>query len=57
VIKSRRIRGAEHAARMGDVRDARTVLVGNPNRKNTYKTGVDGRIILKLIFNKWDWGA
>jgi hypothetical protein len=34
------------------------VLVGKPEGKNHLEDqGVGGRIILKLIFEKWDWKA
>jgi hypothetical protein len=39
-------------------RDAYRVSVGKPEIKSHLKDpGVDGRIILKLIFKKWDSGA
>ena len=48
----RRIRWAGHVARMGE---RRGVLVGKPEGKSTLgRTGVDGRIIFKWIFWKWD---
>jgi len=57
VIKSRRMRWAGHVARMGERRRICRVLVGKPEGKNHLKDpGVDGRIILKLIFRKWDVG-
>jgi hypothetical protein len=46
VIKSRKMRWAGHVARMGEMRGVYRVLVGKP--------GVDGRIILRWIFRKWD---
>jgi hypothetical protein len=43
------------------VRERRCVckgLVGKPKRKNHFEDpGVDGRIILRWIFRKWDAGA
>jgi hypothetical protein len=40
---------------MGDRRDAYRDLVGKPEGKIPLEDlGVDGKIILKLIFKKWD---
>jgi len=34
------------------------VLVGKPEERDNFEEpGRDGRIILKWIFKKWDWGA
>jgi hypothetical protein len=58
VIKSRRMRWTRHVARMGEGRGAYRILVGRPEGRNHLEDpGVDGRIILKLIFKKWDGGA
>jgi hypothetical protein len=39
---------------MGETRDAYMVLVGKPEVRNHLKDpGVDGRIILKWILEKW----
>jgi hypothetical protein len=55
VIKSRKMRWAGHVARVGDRRPAYRILVGRPKGRNHLEyLGVDGRIILKLVFNKWD---
>ena len=54
VIKSRRMRWAGHVARMGE---RRGVLVGKLEGKRPLgDPGVDGRIILRWIFRKWDVG-
>jgi hypothetical protein len=54
VIKSRRIRWARHVAHR---RGVYIVFVGKPEGKRPLgKTGVDGRIILRWIFRKWDGG-
>ena len=44
--------------RVGD-RSAYRVLVGRSERKKNHlgDPDVDERIILKFIFNKWDWEA
>ena len=40
---------------MGKTRIVYRVLVGKPERKNHLENpGVDGRIILRWIFRKWD---
>jgi hypothetical protein len=58
VIKSRRIRWAEHVALMGERRGVYSALVEKPEGKGLLgDPGVDGRIILRWIFRKWDVGV
>jgi hypothetical protein len=53
VIKSRRLRLAGHVARMGERRGAYRALVGKPEGMSHLEDpGVDGRIILKWIFER-----
>jgi hypothetical protein len=55
VIKSKRLRWAGHVARMGERRGAYRALVGKPEGSNHLEDpGVDGRIILKRIFERLD---
>jgi hypothetical protein len=55
VIKWRRMRWAEHAARMGERRGVYKGLVGNVRERDHWgDPGVDGRIILRWVFRKWD---
>jgi len=60
-IKSRIMRWAEHVARIGERRDVYRVLVGKPEGKRLLgrlgDPGVDGSIILRRIFTKWEVGA
>ena len=57
VIKSRIMRWAGHVARMGQGRGVYRVLVGNlVERDHWGDPGVDGRIIFRWIFRKWDVG-
>jgi hypothetical protein len=58
VIKSRRMRWVGHVARMGERRGVYMVLVGKPEeRDHLVDPRVDGRIILRWIFGKWDLGV
>jgi hypothetical protein len=58
IIKSRRMRWAGHIARMGESRGLYRVLMGKRDGKNHFgDPGVDGRIILRWIFRKWDVGV
>jgi len=57
VIKSRRVRWAEHVVRMGERRGVYRVLVGKPEGKDHLgDTDVDVRIILIWIVRKWGLG-
>jgi len=58
VIKLRRMRWVRHMASMGESRGAYRVWWGNLREKDHFEDpGVDGRIILRWIFRKWDMGA
>jgi hypothetical protein len=49
------MRWAEHIARIGESRGPYRILVTKPERKRPLRRpGVDGRIILRWIFRKWD---
>jgi hypothetical protein len=55
VIKSRRVRWVGHVARMGREEVHTAFLWGNlRERDHLEDPNVDGRIILKWIFKKWD---
>ena len=54
---SRRMRWAGHVARMGEGRGVHRVLVGKHEGKRSLGIDVDGRIILRWIFRKWDGGC
>jgi hypothetical protein len=55
VIKSRRMISVGHVARIGDGRNPHRFLVRRPEGKNHFEDlGIDGMIILKLIFKKWE---
>ena len=55
VIKWKRMRWEGHVAHMEERRGVYRVLVGKPEGKRV--PGVDGRIILRWIFRKWDVGV
>jgi len=58
VIKSRRMKWAGHVARMGERRGVYRVLMRKPEGKNHLgDPDVDGRIILRRIFRRWDVGV
>jgi len=51
------MRWAGHVAQMGERRGVYRVLAGNPRERDHLEDpGVDGRIILRWIFRKWDVG-
>jgi hypothetical protein len=53
VIKSRRMRWAEHVARMGKGRDVYRILIGRPEGKRPLgRPGVGGRITLRWTLGK-----
>jgi hypothetical protein len=55
VVKSRKMRRVGHVARMGEGRGEHRVLVGKPEGRNRWgDPDVDGRIILRWIFRKWE---
>jgi hypothetical protein len=54
VIKLRRVRWAVHIARMGEIRNVHSILVGKPERKRS----LGRRVILEWILEKYvdvDW--
>ena len=58
VFKLRGMRWAGHVARLGENRGAYKVLVGKLREKDILEgPGVDGNIISRWIFRKWDVGG
>jgi hypothetical protein len=57
VIRSRKMVWAGHVACMGEIRGTYRVLARKLRKRDHFEDlGVGGRIILKLIFKKWDGG-
>jgi len=57
VIKSRRMRWAGHVARMGEGEACTGFWWGNLRERDQLEApGLDGKIILRWIFRKWDVG-
>ena len=58
VIKWRRMRWAGHVARMGEGEACTVLWWGNQRERDDLgDPGVDGRIILRWTFRKWDVGV
>ena len=58
VIKSRKMRWTGHVALVGDRRGYTGFWCGNMRERDHLEDpGVDGRIILRWIFRKWDVGV
>jgi len=57
VIKLRRMRWAGHVALWRKVEACTGFWLGNLRERTTWKTGIDGRIILRWIFRKWVVGV
>jgi hypothetical protein len=58
VLKSRRIRWAGHVACIEEKKGIYRVLVGKPEEKRPLgRPDVDGKMILKWIFRKWNVGV
>jgi hypothetical protein len=54
VIRSRRVRWAEHVSCMGDRRVAYMILVGDLMERDLLEDpAIDGSVILQWIFKKW----
>ena len=55
MIKLRRMRWAGHVAHMGERKGVHRVWWGNMRERDRLEDpGVDGRIILRWVFRKWD---
>jgi hypothetical protein len=55
VVKSRRMRWARHVARMGEREGCTEFWLGNLRERDHWgNPDVDGRIILRWIFGKWE---
>ena len=58
LTKFRSVRQAGHVACMGERRGADNVLMGKPGGKRPLEDpGIDGSVIVRCIFRKWDVGA
>jgi hypothetical protein len=58
LIKLRSMRQAGHVARMVEREEVHTIFWRGNRRVKIHlkELGLNGRIILKWVFKKWDWG-